>query len=253
MNEQFFADYQHATKRLLLLDYDGTLTPLKPTPEGAVPSHELRQLLIDLTRVADLECVIISGRPRETLNVWLGDIPIGFVAEHGVWQKQPHHDWSLREGLLLDWKSTIYEMMLAHSQKFPGSSVEKKHAALAYHYRALTSERAEADANVLYDELQHHESFGKNFTLLHGKKVIEAVAAGADKGIAAKAWLQNDKYDFICAIGDDTTDEALFAALPPSAYTIHVGDEKTVARFKLSHQPDVIKLLGRLLALDTRP
>lgn len=253
MDDRFFADYHRSSQRLLLLDYDGTLTPIVRRPEQATPTSELRTLLAELAGAPNTTCVIISGRPHETLEQWLGDLPLGFVAEHGVWRKLPGQDWSLTGYVGLDWKPTVRDVMAALVNQLPGSAVEEKHAALAFHYREASSETVDADVNRLFDDLQKLSGYDKAFKLIHGKKVIEAVAAGIDKGTAARWWLGQANYDFVCAIGDDTTDEALFAALPSSSYTIHVGNQPTGAGIKLDGQPAVIELLERLQRLDTRP
>lgn len=247
MNDQFFADYRGAKNRLLLLDYDGTLTPIVRRPEDAAPSAELRELLQNIARPVNTTCVIISGRPHDTLEEWLGDLPLGFVAEHGVCRKLPGQEWALSGELAFDWKSSVRDMMAAWLERLPGSFVEEKHAALAFHYREASRATAEADAARLFDELQKFSSYGKDFELIHGKKVIEAVTAGVDKGAAAEWWLKRDDYDFVCAIGDDTTDEAMFLAMPPHAHTIHVGEQKTAARTRFANQLEVIELLEHVL------
>ena len=62
---------------LLLLDYDGTLVPFTATPELARPDPRLLELLCARwPRGRDTEVHVVSGRPAETLEHWLGDLPI---------------------------------------------------------------------------------------------------------------------------------------------------------------------------------
>jgi trehalose 6-phosphate synthase/phosphatase len=58
-------------------------------------------------------------------------------------------------------------------------------------------------------------------------------------------WLIHD-HDFVLAAGDDITDEALFAAMPPSAHTIKVGRGKTLARLRATGVPDILRLLQKI-------
>ena len=88
-------DYQHARTRLLLLDYDGTLVRFHANPQRAQPDAELRQLLADLAGNPQNRVVIISGRDRATLDSWLGELPLDFIAEHGVWLRRAGADWQL--------------------------------------------------------------------------------------------------------------------------------------------------------------
>ena len=83
------------------------------------------------------------------------------------------------------------------------------------------------------------------FIELHGQRiaVVEIRRAGVDKGSALLAWTTRDDYDFILGIGDDTTDEDLFRAMPESAVSIRVGISATHAQYNLRGSPDVIQLL----------
>ena len=80
--------------------------------------------------------------------------------------------------------------------------------------------------------------------------MIEVRAAGVNKGSAALDWLQQVRADFLLGIGDDWTDEDLFKALPPSAFTVRVGLAETAARFHLSGPPAVRRLLQQLDRAD---
>jgi len=86
--------------------------------------------------------------------------------------------------------------------------------------------------------------------VIDGNKVIEIRAHGIDKGIAARILLENDKYDFILAIGDDKTDEDLFGAIPEDGYSIRVGLTQSVAKYNFRKQTDVIVLLNKLIIYD---
>lgn len=69
---------------LLCVDYDGTLAPIVNDPIEARPSQELMTLLDKLSHHPRIEMVIVSGRDRDTLEQWLGNLDIGLCAEHGA-------------------------------------------------------------------------------------------------------------------------------------------------------------------------
>ena len=80
--------FERAKRRILLLDYDGTLVPFVGDPAKAAPPAELLKLLQELSEIDGVDIVIISGRERAVLQSWLEDLDAGFVAEHGVWIKE---------------------------------------------------------------------------------------------------------------------------------------------------------------------
>jgi trehalose-6-phosphatase len=53
--------------------------------------------------------------------------------------------------------------------------------------------------------------------------------------------------DFVMAAGDDVTDEDLFARLPDSAWTIHVGRNESRAKYYLSNPEEMVALLAQLV------
>ena len=82
--------------------------------------------------------------------------------------------------------------------------------------------------------------------VLEGNKVLEVRNTGVSKGTAATEWLGRVGADFILAIGDDWTDEDLFRALPPTAYSVRVGLANTAARYYLGSHTAVRRVLREL-------
>jgi trehalose 6-phosphate synthase/phosphatase len=82
--------------------------------------------------------------------------------------------------------------------------------------------------------------------VLRGNKAIEIRKAGVNKGSAVQQWLAKHEYDFVLAIGDDLTDEDMFAVLPSWAYSFRVGTARTHARFRLQNSTEVLQLLAEL-------
>lgn len=236
-----------AGNRLLLLDYDGTLMPFFPNPQQARPDPELRQLLRNLTELPRTQVVIISGRDRATLQQWLGDLPLGFVAEHGVWLRGAEGDWELLQPLRNDWKRDLRPVLELYVARTAGSFIEEKDYSLVWHYR-----RADADlGEVRARELLSHLAFmtaNTDLQVLEGHKVLEIKNAGIHKGAGAARWLTRYVPGFVLALGDDRTDEDTFRALPPEAYTVRVGLARSLARYNLATVPEVRQLLRQLLA-----
>ena len=243
-NGQIIASYHQAKRRLLLLDYDGVLTPIVQRPELAKPSDEIRRILRELGNDSRNKCVIISGRKHEELEQWLGDLPLSFVAEHGLWQKT-HSEWALASDVKIDWKDSIRELMQKYALRLPGALIEEKYAALVFHYREANQIEAQKVVMRLTDELE--AVIGADLSLLEGKKVVEVLIKGINKGEAARLWLQREKWDFIMAAGDDVTDEAMFKALPSDAYSFKIGQGTTAAREVMKSQAAFISFLSRFI------
>ena len=243
--EKLIADYAAAAKRLILLDYDGTLVPFSDWPRKARPSGEVIPLIKELAHDERNDVVIVSGRDKETLEEWLGSLEIGLVAEHGVWIKEKNGEWHLAGNIKDDWKSQVRPLMELYVDRTPGSFVEEKGYSLSWHYRKAEPGLGSLRARELRDDLS---DLTANLALgvLEGSKVIEAKDATINKGQAASQWLATGGHDFVFAAGDDWTDEDMFSALPESAYTIKVGRIASKARFSLDTYKDLRALLKKL-------
>ncbi len=253
-------EFDQADQRLLLLDYDGTLVPFTDNPDQAKPDQELLELLKDLAN-AQTEVVIISGRDRAILETWLGFLNITLVAEHGAWVKRSGEQWRLSKPLLNAWKRLLLPMLTMYVDRLPGSFIEEKEFSLVWHFRQANPELSSACARELMDELMAFTS-NHNIHILQGNKVIEVRNSEVTKGSTGLSLALAQPYDFILAIGDDTTDEDLFAslalehswprALPPRTFTIRVGTDKTLASFFLADNLEVRKMLQELAQENTQ-
>ncbi len=239
------SQYRHATDRLLLLDYDGTLVDFQNDVDKAYPDEDLHALLDNLAAEPHNHVVLISGRKHETLEAWFGNKNHTLVAEHGVWTKDVAEDWKLRGGLSRAWKSEVKDVMDAYADRTPGAFVEEKSYSLAWHFRKVPDGLGVLRATELKESLRDFSStYG--LQLLDGNKVIEMRHAQVNKGQATLDILARRKYDFILAIGDDTTDEDTFASVPAGAFTIKVGSDRSVARFYVKNRSKVRLLLQQL-------
>ena len=237
--------YTNSTKRLILLDYDGTLVGFSKKPMQARPGEELRTLLMDLHGDSLNDVVIISGRRKDNLEEWFGSYPITLIAEHGAWIKLPNADWTLIKHLVNDWKPKVLPLLELYSDRVPGSFIEEKDYSVAWHYRMADNEHARLAVQEMTDDLI---TFTANIDVqvLQGNKVIEIRNGGVSKGTATLYLLAKSEYDFILALGDDWTDEDMFSALGDDAFSIHVGPNRSRARFVIRNTKEVIRLLEDL-------
>ena len=248
---QLLDAFDRAHSRLLMLDYDGTLAPFATLPQSAVPSGDLIEILKRLVQDKNSIIALISGRPRANLQRWFAGIPnLWIAAEHGavLWSpisthwEQPHHDSSD------EWKKRVHPILEHFVDRTPGSFVEEKEFSLVWHYRMADPEFGEWLANDLVANLDHMlaESPVK---AVKGQKTVEVKSLWANKGQVYSRLLLSGvvQPDFIMAAGDDVTDEDLFARLPESAWTIHVGRNQSRAKYYLSNPDEMLALLTQLL------
>lgn len=237
-------EYAAAQKRLLLLDYDGTLVSFKKKPAWASPDKELKELLKKLGNDKNNEVVIISGRDRDVLTQWLGDLPIHLVGSHGIWIYEHGHEWRLIEQVDFEWKDDIRPVLEHFYHRTPGSLIEEKSYSLAWHYRNCDPDFAKTRLSELKAALMDLTG-NLNIGILEGSKVLEVKNTAINKGRAASLWIEKTDPDFIFAIGDDWTDEDTFEVLPEAAHAVKVGYGQTRAKYTIEDTEEVRKLLSK--------
>jgi len=243
------ARLRSADRLLLLLDYDGTLVPFARSPDLAAPDPPLRDLLGALAAKPGVRVHVVSGRRKEPLERWLGDLPVGLHAEHGYWSRlTPERPWIAMKDVSVAWKPEVRRLLDHATAATPGALVEEKTASLAWHYRMAEPELGAGRA----EELQHRlESILKDGSaeLLRGEKVIEVRPSGVSKARVVERLLGliEAPLPTIAAMGDDRTDEDLFVALPPDAIAIAVGYRETIARYRVATPRAARELLERLV------
>jgi trehalose 6-phosphate synthase/phosphatase len=234
--------YAKTKKRIIFLDYDGTLVDFKPNVDQAKPDKELYDLIKQLTDDPANNVVLISGRKHENLSEWFDDTKLYLIAEHGTWFKQENTSWHKISGLSDAWKQDIYPILDTYVDRTPGSFIEEKTYSLVWHYRKAQNGLGELRANELMNNLKYLAN-DKGLQLMAGDKVLEIKNIEVNKGKAALSILDHENYDFIIAFGDDFTDEDTFKALPDSAITVKVGSNVSSAKFFLHNPLEVRRFL----------
>jgi trehalose 6-phosphate synthase/phosphatase len=230
------ARLRSAERLLLLLDYDGTLVPFARAPDLAAPDRPLRDLLAALVAKPGVRIHVVSGRGREPLERWLGQLPIGLHAEHGYWSRMaPDRPWIAMQDVNVAWKAAVRRLFDQVTAATPGALVEEKTASLAWHWRMAEPELGAARADELWRRLELDVRDGP-VELLRGEKVIEVRPRGVNKGRVVERILAllEPPLPTIVAMGDDGTDEDTFRALPPDAIAIGVGYRASVARYRVA-------------------
>ena len=146
------------------------------------------------------------------------------------------------------WKEEILPIFRSIVDRCPGALVEVKRSSLAWHYRGAPADLGFIRSRELIDALNALAP-KLGFRVTEGNKVVEARPLGADKGSTVATLMAMYQPQFILALGDDRTDEDMFAALPRDAYSICIGLRPSHAHYHLRQQQDVLPFLQRICAV----
>ncbi len=187
----------------LLLDLDGTLLDIAPTPDGVVVPPDLIPTLRRLRDRLGGALAVVSGRSIPVLEALLPDGVSAFAGEHGV---------SVRHGVGQPIERAdlppLPEAWLAQAATLiaatPGAVMERKSFGFTMHYRGSPG----AGPRFLAF-LQGLLAGQERFQLLGGTMVWEVRPAGIDKGLAVRALMARSPFAGRSPIfiGDDVTDE----------------------------------------------
>lgn len=237
-------------KKVMFLDYDGTLTPIVERPELAVLSPEMKTAVKHLTEKHTV--AIVSGRMREDVEKLVGIKGIFYAGSHGFDIMGP--GFSMMHPQAEKIVPVISQVIKELSQKLediPNIIIEKKKFSVAVHYRLVAQQylsRISAAVNEIIQEK-------KELRLMSGKKVFEILPnIDWDKGKAVR-WIMNAlevSWQDVCVvyIGDDVTDEYAFRTLRTRGFGFLVSNEskESAADFRLSSTEEVKKLFEKVVA-----
>lgn len=243
---EIIREYQQAKKRLIILDYDGTLKPFQPTPSAiaGVPSLRIRLLIGALAQKKSTRVAIVSGRPRKVMTWWFKALGIDLAAEHGA-RIRINGKWETRPNRIKKAKPAIRKIMETYTDRTPGSRIEEKEFSMVWHFRNVVPEVAYNRSMKLRHDLV--KAVDSDALAVHiGHKIVEVKQRDIHKGMAVEKLVETYQPDFVLCAGDDFTDEDMFRALNSQATTIKVGGGETDARFRVNDIEHLISLLTKL-------
>lgn len=244
--EEIVSTFKKARKRLIILDYDGTIRDFvsSPQPSHAKPPIALKRMLNSIASQKNTTVCIVSGRTRAALDGWFGDMPISLAAEHGAWIKTGDQ-WHGAKTQLAQHKPAIIELLAGYAERTAGAEIEEKDFSVVWHYRHVPTELAYIRNISINRDLQALLA-DTDIKVHFGEKIIEVKPEAISKGKVVESLVELHSPDFIFCAGDDYTDEDMFTALPESAYTVKVGSEHSAARYQVTDVQKMLRLLKML-------
>ncbi len=248
---QLLEQVRRYDRLFLLLDYDGTLVPIAPTPERARLSPDMIDTLGALAATESVQLAVISGRSLADLRQRVPVEGLFLVGEHGAEICTPagQRHWLVDPVAIrpvIDRLATQAEAALAG---LTGCLVENKTLSLALHYR-LAAPAVAREAVTRFVRLGEAHVRGGRFQWLRGKQVIELRPAGIHKGRAVAFLLEQYSRpgEHPIYLGDDRTDEDAFRVLSDAGITIRVSAEEKSSRaqYRLGSPTEVHQFLDGL-------
>ena len=239
---------------MLFLDYDGTITPIAPTPGTALLPSSTRTLLETFSKTAQCKLTIISGRAVRDVKKCVGLKNINYVGNHGFEIEGP--DITFEALISPRLKETLLHLKGEVEKKlcsFDGVFVEDKGLTFSVHYR-LANAQAIPVLKEQFKKITKPYLLKKEIRVGAGKKVFEVKPPTEwDKGKAVLWILKKQQITLGNAkivplsIGDDATDEDVFLALRDKGVTIYVGEPgQSYAQYYLRDTDEVTQFLKEI-------
>jgi trehalose-phosphatase len=229
--------------RTLLLDLDGTLAPLAPTPDAAEVPPETLSALRRLLALG-WSIAIVSGRPAADARAMVPIRGVRIYGSHGA--EGESGGMKAPDRLLRRLEKEAIEL----SAGIRGVLVERKPYGIAFHDRLVKRGQLASWKRRLDEWLASQDLTG--FERLDGKRVVELRPEGAHKGAVVERFETRGRDDSLVGIGDDETDEDLFRALRGKGFSVRVAPprKKSIAEARLPSPLGVQRFLLRLAELS---
>ena len=230
----------------LFLDFDGTLAELAETPDAVRVDPELPATLKALHRALGGALAVVSGRSIAQLDDFLAPARLPAAGMHGLERRSAKGVCGPGDGFaraLDPLRATLAPMV----EDDPRLVVEDKGPSIVLHYRRAP-EREEECRRMMARLLESVPELAR-FRVVLGKRMVEAVPSGCDKGAAIRDFMREAPFAGRRPVfaGDDLTDEDGFDVVAELAgLSIKVGEGETCAPYRAASVGELSAWLRRL-------
>jgi trehalose 6-phosphate phosphatase len=193
----------------ILLDVDGTLIELGPTPFEVHIPDELRATLIQLSQMTGGALALVSGRPIKDLDILFKPLKLPAIGGHGA-ELRLHQTIHSVAPLLSD---SLRAQLSAAAALRPGIIIEDKGYSVALHYRKVPQHENWLMRHIASVSKAHADEATE---VLPGKLMFEVKRPAVNKGESVRHLMKMEPFRGRCPIfiGDDVTDESVFEVMP---------------------------------------
>ena len=216
--------FKSSKRRMILLDYDGTLVDFRDDPELAQPEESLISLIKELSEIPNTDLAIVSGRDQYFLDQWFGHLSIAMVAEHGYFMKFKKGGWTSKGVNQKKWQDDIVPLLETFTDRTPGTFIEEKRNSLVWHYRKTDPELAAERVVELKTVLG--SLISDDLNILDGDKAIEVAFGRFNKGTAVSEIISDKDLDFIICFGDDVLMNSCLMTFPNMQSQLKLEERK---------------------------
>lgn len=219
---QFLDEVHGANKRVLLLDYDGTIAPFTVDRNRAFPYPQVAALIGCLTQRCRTAVALVSGRPARDVARLVGIDPVPEIwGSHGLERLRRDGEYQLSH-IDEDAVKVLHEAAAWLQSEGLSRATEVKHGAVAVHWRGLPSDHAQEARTCAYRVLTSLAGIA-GLSICEFDCGLELRARRSSKGDAVRTVLSEIGDDVpVAYLGDDVTDEYAFRALLGRGLTVLV-------------------------------
>ncbi|PMC76614.1 MULTISPECIES: bifunctional alpha,alpha-trehalose-phosphate synthase (UDP-forming)/trehalose-phosphatase [unclassified Brachybacterium] len=253
--EQSLAAFARIPRLLIASDFDGVIAPIVSDRDAVQPEQRSLTALRELAGLPSVAVALVSGRALADLDSHT-HMPssVVLVGSHGAevgalppWMQAEVLDQSALA--MNDAKAELLEQVTAHLERIarahPGTEVERKPTAAVLHTR---NAKGRGGLNATDAALEYGFSLPE-VTVTPGKEVVEFAVVHTSKGAAVETLARASAADAWLYLGDDVTDESVFARLGEQDLGIKVGEGDTAAALRVADTEAARDVLERLLTL----
>jgi trehalose 6-phosphate phosphatase len=196
----------------ILLDVDGTMIEIGPSPFEVTVSDGLRQSLKSLFDLTDGALALVSGRPIRDLDMLFAPLKLPSVGGHGAEMRASGAAAAVPVQVLVQVLPDALRRQLMADLRY-GIEVEDKGYSLALHYRKVPQHQ---DWLIRHVAACCREFPDEAIEVLPGKAMFEVKRPAVNKGESVRRLMKLAPFAgrVPVFIGDDVTDESVFAVLP---------------------------------------
>ena len=223
----------------LFLDVDGTLLDIAARPDRVAVPADLVPTLAKAESKLGGALALVSGREFEEIDRLFQPLKLRAAAVHGAELRFDPDAEPVRAPGTSELPASLWDGLTDVLRDFPGTFAENKRYSIAVHYRRAPE--AEAPLREVVRRLVESEPQA-GVEVMNARRAIELKAPGYDKGSAISAFLSVPPFIDRTPIylGDDTTDEAGFAAVAAlGGLACSVGRHRRGARGVFARPSDV--------------
>jgi trehalose 6-phosphate phosphatase len=236
----------HLNETAILLDIDGTLLDLMPTPREVWVPPGLSKTLNRLLERTSGALALVSGRSLNDIDLIFAPAEFPAVGGHGA-EMRVTSDSEAIAARAPPMDKELKRRLAAIARLSPGILLEDKGYSLALHYRlAPHAERAIYEAvSLIRADLPNAP-----IEVLPGKSVCEIKHSGFTKASGVRELMTREPFKGRrpLFIGDDVTDESVFAIMPDlNGLAFSVGRRSKGVAGHFDEPSDVREFLARLL------